>query len=285
MYLLSGRQLDRRAHRAGAEGRGAGRPEPELPLERRPTRASNADAVATQLQSAERDTSSGPPPGFTYTHEKSVIIDGTQLWILTANGTYSGFTTNREFLVTDNDAADVAEAEAIFEADFVNTQVAHPQRQAAGLAGQHAEPGSIPADRQRHLDARFRGGGVLRHRHGRRVLQQPPRRGVTVRGVVAELGQAQLRHAVPDAAPGAASPSSSSTRRTCTPRRSWRTARAPTSARPTSARRRSATTASSAASSTDATAVKLGGHDGRRRHRQREPLLNGRRRSLWTPFR
>ena len=57
-------------------------------------------------------------PAFTYTHEKAIMIDGTSAWIMTMNATGSAPTENREYLALDTDAADVAEADAVFEADF-----------------------------------------------------------------------------------------------------------------------------------------------------------------------
>jgi cardiolipin synthase len=60
------------------------------------------------------------PAGFTYTHEKGVIIDGTTAWIMTMNATQSSPTANREYLAVDTDPADVAEAEAIFEHDYAD---------------------------------------------------------------------------------------------------------------------------------------------------------------------
>jgi phosphatidylserine/phosphatidylglycerophosphate/cardiolipin synthase-like enzyme len=57
-------------------------------------------------------------PSFTYTHEKTIILDGHTAWIMTMNTTGSAPTENREYLAIDTDAADVAEAEAVFEADF-----------------------------------------------------------------------------------------------------------------------------------------------------------------------
>ena len=57
------------------------------------------------------------PAGFTFTHEKCVIIDGTTAWIMTMNLTASS-PQNREFLAVDTDPSDVAEAETIFEGDF-----------------------------------------------------------------------------------------------------------------------------------------------------------------------
>jgi cardiolipin synthase len=60
------------------------------------------------------------PASFTYTHEKAVIIDGKVAWIMTMNATQSAATHNREYLAIDSDAADVAEAEQIFAADFAH---------------------------------------------------------------------------------------------------------------------------------------------------------------------
>jgi phosphatidylserine/phosphatidylglycerophosphate/cardiolipin synthase-like enzyme len=57
-------------------------------------------------------------PSFTYTHEKCIMIDGTSAWIMTMNATGSAPSENREYLALDTDAADVAEAEAVFAADF-----------------------------------------------------------------------------------------------------------------------------------------------------------------------
>jgi cardiolipin synthase A/B len=68
------------------------------------------------------------PSAFTYTHEKAVIIDpagGTysQVWVMTMNLDTDAPKYNREFLAQDANAADIAEAEAIFEADYANTSI------------------------------------------------------------------------------------------------------------------------------------------------------------------
>jgi phosphatidylserine/phosphatidylglycerophosphate/cardiolipin synthase-like enzyme len=55
---------------------------------------------------------------YQYTHSKSVVIDGASVWIMTMNLTTSSPTQNREFLAVDTDSDDVAEAEAIFQADY-----------------------------------------------------------------------------------------------------------------------------------------------------------------------
>src|SRR5690242_4774924 len=56
-------------------------------------------------------------PTFTYTHEKTVIIDGKTAWIMTMNANTSPPSSNREYLAIDTDTADVAEATAVFQAD------------------------------------------------------------------------------------------------------------------------------------------------------------------------
>jgi phosphatidylserine/phosphatidylglycerophosphate/cardiolipin synthase-like enzyme len=61
------------------------------------------------------------PTGFTFTHEKAAIIDGAEAWIMTMNATASSADNNREYLVVDTDPVDVAEADAIFRADFEGT--------------------------------------------------------------------------------------------------------------------------------------------------------------------
>ncbi|MFT3700676.1 MAG: phospholipase D-like domain-containing protein [Kofleriaceae bacterium] len=57
-------------------------------------------------------------PAFTYTHEKAIMIDGTSAWIMTMNATASAPNENREYLALDTDTTDVAEAQAVFDADF-----------------------------------------------------------------------------------------------------------------------------------------------------------------------
>ncbi|HET9991783.1 MAG TPA: phospholipase D-like domain-containing protein, partial [Kofleriaceae bacterium] len=57
-------------------------------------------------------------PSFTYTHEKCIIIDGKAAWIMTMNATGTAPSENREYLAIDTDAADITEAQAVFDADF-----------------------------------------------------------------------------------------------------------------------------------------------------------------------
>jgi len=64
---------------------------------------------------------------YTYTHAKMLIIDGATLFVLTANLSQSGLGgsslgRNREFGVFDTRGEDVAEAAAIFQADWNRTR-------------------------------------------------------------------------------------------------------------------------------------------------------------------
>jgi cardiolipin synthase len=76
-------------------------------------------ASYSQLMSAGVDVH-WAPTGFTLTHEKCVILDAKTAWIMTMNATQTSPSDNREYLAVDSDANDVAEAEAIFAADFAN---------------------------------------------------------------------------------------------------------------------------------------------------------------------
>ncbi len=63
------------------------------------------------------------PDVFTFTHEKCILLDGTSAWIMTMNTAHTSPINNREYLALDTDPDDVAEAEAIFEADYANTPI------------------------------------------------------------------------------------------------------------------------------------------------------------------
>ena len=57
-------------------------------------------------------------PDYRYTHQKTVIIDGTTAVIMTANLTSRYYATSRDFLVIDTERADVSAITAVFDADF-----------------------------------------------------------------------------------------------------------------------------------------------------------------------
>ena len=56
-------------------------------------------------------------PRFSYTHAKTLIVDHARLVAMTLNLTGAGLGGNREYAAVDDDAADVAAAEAVFAAD------------------------------------------------------------------------------------------------------------------------------------------------------------------------
>ena len=85
-------------------------------LEQHPNAGSN-NAVFNQLQGAGVAAEWGNPT-FMFTHEKAMIIDGKTLWAMTMNLSAAAVSGNREYLLVDTDLADVAEAEAVFEADW-----------------------------------------------------------------------------------------------------------------------------------------------------------------------
>jgi cardiolipin synthase A/B len=60
-----------------------------------------------------------------YTHQKTLIIDGTQAVIMTANLTSEYYATSRDFLVIDTNRADVSAITTVFDADFAH-QPARP---------------------------------------------------------------------------------------------------------------------------------------------------------------
>jgi phosphatidylserine/phosphatidylglycerophosphate/cardiolipin synthase-like enzyme len=62
-------------------------------------------------------------PSFTYTHEKTVIIDDSVAWIMTMNANTSSPADNREYLAIDTSAADIAEATAVFKADHAMQKI------------------------------------------------------------------------------------------------------------------------------------------------------------------
>ena len=60
---------------------------------------------------------------YTFTHAKSVVIDGDKVLLMTMNLTQTSAKDNREFIATDSDPADVADCEKLFAADFVGAAI------------------------------------------------------------------------------------------------------------------------------------------------------------------
>jgi phosphatidylserine/phosphatidylglycerophosphate/cardiolipin synthase-like enzyme len=66
------------------------------------------------------------PSYFALTHQKSVIVDGRTLAILSFNFTPQYYTTSRDFGVVDHIPADVRAAEAAFDDDWARTKATAP---------------------------------------------------------------------------------------------------------------------------------------------------------------
>ena len=64
-------------------------------------------------------------PSFEYTHQKTLLVDGSTAVIMTANLTSEYYSTSRDFLVVDTKPADLAAIAQVFNADFAHRPV-HP---------------------------------------------------------------------------------------------------------------------------------------------------------------
>jgi phosphatidylserine/phosphatidylglycerophosphate/cardiolipin synthase-like enzyme len=60
---------------------------------------------------------------YQYTHQKTMVTDGSQAIIMTANLTSKYYPTSRDFLVTDASPADVSAIISVFNADFTHARV------------------------------------------------------------------------------------------------------------------------------------------------------------------
>lgn len=62
-------------------------------------------------------------PTFSLTHEKAMLVDGQEVFILTQNLTTSSFSKNREYDIIDSNPEDVAEVQRIFNADWTRSSL------------------------------------------------------------------------------------------------------------------------------------------------------------------
>jgi phosphatidylserine/phosphatidylglycerophosphate/cardiolipin synthase-like enzyme len=112
MYLLTSEDaiaaLDGRA-RAGCDVR--------VTLEPAPFQSEGANQEAYDRLAAAGARVRWATARFSYTHAKSFSVDHARLVVMTLNLTGSGLGGNREYAVVDDDRADVAAAETIFDAD------------------------------------------------------------------------------------------------------------------------------------------------------------------------
>ncbi len=92
------------------------------------------------------------PSTFTLTHEKTVIVDGTSALIMTMNATASSPTSNREYLALDTDPDDVAEAEALFQADWSGRTITPSGRLAVSPDNSATRIGDVMSSATKTLD-------------------------------------------------------------------------------------------------------------------------------------
>jgi phosphatidylserine/phosphatidylglycerophosphate/cardiolipin synthase-like enzyme len=62
-------------------------------------------------------------PQYEYTHQKTLVVDGSEAVIMTANLTSQYYATSRDFLVTDTSRPDVDAISAVFDADFAHHSI------------------------------------------------------------------------------------------------------------------------------------------------------------------
>ena len=62
-------------------------------------------------------------PAFEYTHQKTVVVDGSTALIMTANLTSRYYAVHRDFLIEDTKPADLAAITAVFNADFAHRSI------------------------------------------------------------------------------------------------------------------------------------------------------------------
>ena len=60
---------------------------------------------------------------FTYTHQKTITVDGAESYISTGNFDTTFYATSRDYGVLDTDGADVAAITAVFNADYAHTAI------------------------------------------------------------------------------------------------------------------------------------------------------------------
>jgi cardiolipin synthase len=93
-------------------------------LEPHPYQADGANGPAFDRLAAAGVLVAWAGPPFALTHAKFAVIDHARLAVLTLNLTRAGLGGNRELGVVDDDARDVAAAEALVAADFTGVSLA-----------------------------------------------------------------------------------------------------------------------------------------------------------------
>ena len=112
-YILSDHRIVRALERAAAEGVGV-----YVLLEKSPFGLIDQPQTMYSELAAAGIHVEWAPSYFTYAHSKFMVLDDAVLILSSANFSESGFTSDRDFVVVDDNPLDVREADNIFRADW-----------------------------------------------------------------------------------------------------------------------------------------------------------------------
>ncbi len=122
VYLLSDREIISALDDADNRGVSV-----KVMLEEHPFGGGNLNTRTAATLQADNIPHKWANPAYALTHEKSIVIDGSEAFILSQNLTNSSFTKNREYDVLDTDPTDVTEVRNIFIADWERQPYTPPQ--------------------------------------------------------------------------------------------------------------------------------------------------------------
>ncbi len=111
---------------------------------------------------------------FTYTHEKCVILDSKEAWIMTMNLNNSSPDDDRELLAVDDDATDVTEAQSVLLADYAGKSITPAGNLV--VSPTNSRPDLVALIGHRNAEPRHRGRRVQRHRQKRNRRRRRGRR-------------------------------------------------------------------------------------------------------------
>jgi cardiolipin synthase len=86
-------------------------------------REQSENATAYSYLGSRGVTVTWSSPSYHYTHQKTLIIDGAEAVIMTANLTSEYYATSRDFLVLDTNRPDVSAITAVFNADLAHRAI------------------------------------------------------------------------------------------------------------------------------------------------------------------
>jgi phosphatidylserine/phosphatidylglycerophosphate/cardiolipin synthase-like enzyme len=121
IYLLT----DGQVMAALVDARAAGR-QVSVILEQHPFGADGANRAAYDRLVAAGADVIWSSARFALTHTKLLVVDGRRAAIMTSNLTHAGLNSNREYLALDQAPADVADAQAIIDADRADAAAPAP---------------------------------------------------------------------------------------------------------------------------------------------------------------